>query len=117
MGYKRPFKSFKDTSYVLEIGSGTLTALTGGVDTFVTSEDADTDFFKPVRTQSGTFRYVGSGSGDRSVWLAMIPTNALSIPVKLKVGSDVKWQGYIQPEDIRRLIAFRNNPSDASWMA
>ena len=98
MGYKIPFKSFKDTSYVLEIGSGTLTALTGGVDTFVTSEDADTDFFKPVRTQSGTFRYVGSGSGDRSVWLAMIPTDALSIPVKLKVGSDVKWQGYIQPE-------------------
>ena len=98
MGYKIPFKSFKDTSYVLEIGSGTLTALTGGVDTFVTSEDADTDFFKPVRTQSGTFRYVGSGSGDRSVWLAMIPVNALSIPVKLKVGSDVKWQGYIQPE-------------------
>jgi hypothetical protein len=98
MGYKIPFKSFKDTSYVLEIGSGTLTTLTGGVDTFVTEEDADTDFFKPVRTQSGTFRYTGSGSGDRSVWLAMIPTNALSIPVKLKVGSTVKWQGYIQPE-------------------
>lgn len=98
MGYKIPFKSFKDTSYVLEIGSGTLTTLTGGVDTFVTEEDADTDFFKSIRTQSGTFRYVGSGSGDRSVWLAMIPTNALSIPVKLKAGSTVKWQGYIQPE-------------------
>ena len=90
MGYKIPFKSFKDTSYVLEIGSGTLTELTGGVDTFVTEEDADTDFFKPIRTQSGTFRYVGSGSGDRSVWLAMIPTDALSIPVKLKAGSTVK---------------------------
>lgn len=25
-------------------------------------------------------------------------------------------QGYIQPEDVKRLIAFRNNPSDESWM-
>jgi len=24
--------------------------------------------------------------------------------------------GYIQPEDIARLIAFRNNPSDESWI-
>ena len=98
MGYKIPFKSFKDTNYVLEIGSGTLTELTGGVDTFVTEEDADTDFFTPVRTQSGTFRYIGSGANDHDTWLAMIPTDALSIPVKLKVGSTVKWQGYVQPE-------------------
>ena len=28
-----------------------------------------------------------------------------------------KWirQGYIRPEDVKRLIAFRNNPSDDSW--
>ena len=25
-------------------------------------------------------------------------------------------QGYISPEDIKRLIAFRNNPSDESWI-
>ena len=25
-------------------------------------------------------------------------------------------EGYIQPEDIKRLIAFRNNPSDESWI-
>ena len=25
-------------------------------------------------------------------------------------------EGYIQPEDIARLIAFRNNPSDESWI-
>ena len=96
MGYQIPFKSFKNTDYVLEINGGG-TVLDGAVDTFVTEEDSDTDFFKPVRTQSGTFRYFGSGNGDRAVWLAMIPTNALSIPVKLKVGSDVKWQGYIRP--------------------
>ena len=26
-------------------------------------------------------------------------------------------EGYIRPEDIRRLIAFRDNPSDESWIA
>ncbi|MBQ5437463.1 MAG: orotate phosphoribosyltransferase [Firmicutes bacterium] len=26
-------------------------------------------------------------------------------------------QGYIKPEDIQRLIAFRNNPSDESWIS
>ncbi len=25
-------------------------------------------------------------------------------------------EGYISPDDIRRLIAFRNNPSDESWI-
>ncbi len=25
-------------------------------------------------------------------------------------------QGYIRPEDVDRLIAFRNNPSDESWI-
>ena len=25
-------------------------------------------------------------------------------------------EGYIKPEDIERLIAFRNNPSDESWI-
>ena len=24
--------------------------------------------------------------------------------------------GYIKPEDVQRLIAFRNNPSDESWI-
>lgn len=111
MGYKIPFKSFKGTNYVLEIGSGTLTELTGGVDTFVTDEDANTDFFTPVRTQSGTFRYIGSGANDHATWLAMIPTDALSIPVKLKVGSTVKWQGYIQPE-----VYHNNYPANGGVM-
>ena len=25
-------------------------------------------------------------------------------------------EGYIRPEDVARLIAFRNDPSDESWM-
>ena len=32
--------------------------------------------------------------------------------------ADVAAQtGYIRPEDVKRLIAFRNNPSDESWMS
>ena len=100
MAYQINFKSLKNTTYHLLIGSGAVSALDGAADTFTTSEDDDTDFFKPVRTQSGSFRYVGSGSGDRNRWLAMIPQNALSIPVKLThTGSnDIDWQGYIQPQ-------------------
>ena len=35
----------------------------------------------------------------------------------LDVLSEVAAQeGYIKPEDVNRLIAFRNNPSDESWI-
>ena len=27
----------------------------------------------------------------------------------------ITFEGYIRPEDISRLIRFRNNPSDGSW--
>ena len=33
------------------------------------------------------------------------------------IAEEAAREGYIQPEDIRRLIAFRNNPSDTGWMA
>ena len=32
------------------------------------------------------------------------------------IAGEAAAEGYIQPEDIRKLIAFRNNPSDTSWM-
>ena len=31
------------------------------------------------------------------------------------IAEEAAKEGYIQPEDIRRLIAFRDNPSDGSW--
>mgnify|MGYP003299447256 CR=1 FL=1 len=34
-------------------------------------------------------------------------------PERAKVAAE---EGYIKPEDIQRLIAFRNNPSDESWI-
>lgn len=94
MGYQIPFKSLHDTDYLLLINGGG-TAIDGAAQTFVTSEDADTDFFKPVRTQSGTFSFL---LASRAVWEAMVPANALSIPVQLTTGGVVKWQGYIQPQ-------------------
>ena len=97
MGYQIPFKSFKGADYVLMINGGG-TVIDGSAQVFTTEEDADTDFFKPVRTQSGTFKYLGEGANDRAMWLAMIPQDALDIPVKLMAGNVVKWQGYIQPE-------------------
>ena len=97
MGYQIPFKSFHGTDYVLMINGGG-TVIDGSAQVFTTEEDADTDFFKPVRTQSGTFKYLGEGANDRAMWLAMIPQDALDIPVKLMADNVVKWQGYIQPE-------------------
>ena len=32
------------------------------------------------------------------------------------IAQEAAAEGYIRPEDIQRLIAFRNNPSDSSWM-
>lgn len=32
------------------------------------------------------------------------------------VAATAAEEGYIQPEDVKRLIAFRNNPSDESWI-
>jgi hypothetical protein len=97
MGYQIPFKSFHGTDYVLMINGGG-TVIDGSAQTFVTNEDADTDFFMPVRTQSGTFRYIGEGESDRAIWSAMIPNDALSIPVRLMQNNVIRWQGYIQPE-------------------
>ena len=36
----------------------------------------------------------------------------------LKIGMELFYaeEGYIKPEDRQRLIAFRNNPSDESWI-
>ena len=32
------------------------------------------------------------------------------------IASAAAETGYIRPEDVRRLIAFRDNPSDESWI-
>ena len=32
------------------------------------------------------------------------------------VAETAAQEGYIRPEDVERLMAFRNNPSDESWI-
>ena len=94
MGYTILFKSFTGTDYRLLIDGGG-TSLNGEDMTFITQENADADMFTPVRTQTGSFRFVGTDDHDN--WLGMIPTNALSKRVVLYTGSVIKWQGFIQP--------------------
>lgn len=114
MGYQIPFKSFNDTDYVLEIDGGG-TALDGAADVFMTEEDNSKDLFQPVRTQTGAFKYIGQGSGDRATWLAMIPQNALDIPVKLKEGNSIKWQGYVQPQVFDNYYPADGNPVEHEY--
>jgi len=102
MGYTLTFVSLRaQRTYSLLINSGG-TAIDGAAQAFETVEDNSEDFFMPVRTQSGSFRFIGTGSAGRTAWLAMIPSNALSVPVKLthvESGSTViDWQGYVQPQ-------------------
>ena len=33
------------------------------------------------------------------------------------VAETAAQEGYIRPEDVERLMAFRNNPSDESWIS
>ena len=45
--------------------------------------------------------------------LRVEPRGALGDDVLAEVAAE---EGYIRPEDKARLIAFRNNPSDESWI-
>lgn len=96
MGYILQFKSLKGTDYALLIDGGG-TAIVGATTSFETKEDSSTDMFTPVRTQTGTFRFVGKN--DHATWLAMVPADALDKTVKLFAASSSTplWQGFIQP--------------------
>ena len=97
MGYTITFydRAATPRKYDLKINGGG-TALTGAATTFTTQEDSDADMFMPVRCQTGSFSYLGTN--DHSTWEALIPANALSMPVKLERSGIVVWQGYIQPQ-------------------
>lgn len=101
MAYTLTFVDRASRTYTLTIttvsGSGTIE---GGGTTIETTEDADVDMFKPVRCQTGYFRFLTlhNDTNARTKWLNMIPTDSLSRPVKLERGSTTVWQGYIQPQ-------------------
>ena len=50
---------------------------------------------------------------DRMAEANVINHSLTNFDVITKVAAE---EGYIKPEDVERLIAFRNNPSDESWI-
>ena len=99
MGKTITFVDRAERKYQLLIDGGG-TALDGGSVTFETQEDNDADMFKPVRCQTGTFRYIGTN--DHDAWLSLIPSDAIDKRVVLQryIGTSwvTMWQGYIQPQ-------------------
>ena len=102
------------TTYVLNIYdasySGSPVQLKGGSEPFTTEEEADEDMFKPLRTQSGSFRVVDDGKDANGNALsaanslkAMLPATDTDRPVQLtkKVGNTwvVLWMGYMQAQN------------------
>ena len=82
--------------------SGSAIPLTGGASPFVTEEDNDDDWFRPVRTQSGYLNIVDTGkdnNGNTFDWRNLFPQTAKSRLVKLVDSNGyVKWQGWLQPQ-------------------
>ena len=113
--YKIQFVSLRaGTTYVLEIGggSGTAVQLSGAAETFVTEEDRNEDMFQPIRTQSGSFRILDNMYDyDGTIidatlradwWKDLLPAKDSDRPVRLihTEGNTtvVDWQGFMQSQ-------------------
>ncbi len=59
------------------------------------------------------FTYVMQKGLDRLAAANVKNVSLTNFDVIAQVAAD---EGYIRPEDVKRLIAFRNNPSDESWI-
>ena len=100
------FRTLRGSGYdlVLHIGggSGSDIELKGAAQPFVTSEDADEDVFKPVRTQTGYIRIVDDGKAADGVttfdWHDLIPASDTERPVTLTKGNTTLWQGFMQTQ-------------------
>ena len=94
MAYSQNFVSLDGTTFTLNIGGVTpATSPKLSSEPIETQEDADTDMFMPVRTQSG---YVRMMAEDNTTWRQFIPSSAIAMPVTLYQGSTIRWQGYVQ---------------------
>lgn len=94
MAYSQNFVALDGTTFTLNIGGVTpATPPKLSSEPIETQEDADTDMFMPVRTQSG---YVRMMAEDNTTWRQFIPSSATAMPVTLYQGSTIRWQGYVQ---------------------
>ena len=94
MAYQQSFISLDNETFNLRIDGVTQSApLPLSDDPISTDEDSDSDMFMPVRTQSGYIRIL---STDKTTWRQFIPSSATAMPVTLKKGTAIVWQGYVQ---------------------
>ena len=94
MAYQQSFISLDGETFTLRIDGVTPSvALPLSDEPISTDEDSDSDMFMPVRTQSGYIRIL---STDKTTWRQFIPSSATAMPVTLKKGTAIVWQGYVQ---------------------
>ena len=94
MAYQQSFISLDGETFTLRIDGVTPSVtLPLSDDPISTDEDGDTDMFLPIRTQSG---YIHLHSTDKTTWRQFIPSSATAMPVTLKKGTAIVWQGYVQ---------------------
>lgn len=94
MAYQQSFISLDNETFTLRIDGVTPSAaLPLSDEPISTDEDSDSDMFMPVRTQSGYIRLL---STDKTTWRQFIPSSATAMPVTLKKGTAIVWQGYVQ---------------------
>lgn len=94
MAYQQSFISLDNETFTLRIDGVTPSvSLPLSDDPIETDEDGDSDMFVPVRTQSGYIRIL---STDKTTWRQFIPSSATAMPVTLKKGTAIVWQGYVQ---------------------
>ncbi len=78
-----------------------ITELLGGPSPFVTDEDDNTDFFAPIRIQTGTIQVCTAIPGGGMLNLDdILPENNISKPVRV-VRTDtqtIEWQGFLNSE-------------------
>lgn len=103
-----PFvSSIEKTQYRIDIydeQDGTwsgVTTLTGGPSPIVTDEDANDDFFAPIRTQTGNIEVCTAIPGGGTLSLEdILPENNIARPVRLvSIAADnsekIEWQGFL----------------------
>ena len=108
-----PFVSLKGDEYRVDIYDegwiGAVTPLVAGANPFMTDEASDSDFFAPVRGQSGTMSLIDM---DGSTLRALVPENNLSRPVILRRKQGAvwvrEWQGFISCETYA--VSYQSTP-------
>ena len=96
MAYTRSFISLRGTAYTVNVQGVSPTYSPPLADNpFETQEDDEADMFMPVRTQSGYLRLQSDGNANLK-WREFVPGGVMAMPVTLKQGSTVVWQGYVQ---------------------